>query len=356
MLETTHPCAPPSPSPPGVDSEYGGTKANLPSPCIGSNLQALLNATQLPPSDPRSLSHCAITSVLSSRSDAYGLTRARTFPASPTPAEAFPLLRWKKQPGNEGKTRQDWELDLAAKIRATRPDVVVLAGWMLILGEQFLQHLVRDWDEESTGASSDLSSSQAPAPPSVDPTGASLGFGLPTPGSSPYASSLVNPSDTLKGRPIPIINLHPALPGQFPGAHAIKDAWDAFNTPSASALRSSTSDASATLETLDAPVTAPNDAAADAQAEAGGRRITHTGLMVHRVIPLLDAGAPVVVREVPLVEGESLEGLEERIHAVEHEAIVEAVGEVVRLVKRGEWWEGVDGPGEGEAGSSASRV
>ncbi|TNY21428.1 hypothetical protein DMC30DRAFT_200152 [Rhodotorula diobovata] len=322
----------------------------------GSNLQALLNATQLPPSDPRSLSHCAITSVLSSRSDAYGLTRARTFPASPTPAEAFPLLRWKKQPGNEGKTRQDWELDLAAKIRATRPDVVVLAGWMLILGEQFLQHLVRDWDEESTGASSDLSSSQAPAPPSVDPTGASLGFGLPTPGSSPYASSLVNPSDTLKGRPIPIINLHPALPGQFPGAHAIKDAWDAFNTPSASALRSSTSDASATLETLDAPVTAPNDAAADAQAEAGGRRITHTGLMVHRVIPLLDAGAPVVVREVPLVEGESLEGLEERIHAVEHEAIVEAVGEVVRLVKRGEWWEGVDGPGEGEAGSSASRV
>ncbi|KPV72877.1 uncharacterized protein RHOBADRAFT_55548 [Rhodotorula graminis WP1] len=312
----------------------------------GSNLQALLDATQLPPSDPRSLSHCAITSVISSRSDAYGLTRARTFGPSPTPAEAFPLLRWKKQPGNEGKTRQDWELDLASKIRATRPDVVVLAGWMLILGERFLEALVRDWDESTAGADTPTSSS-APSLPSVDPTGASISSGLATPGSSPYSPSLVAPHDSLKGRPIPIINLHPALPGHFPGAHAIKDAWDAFNTPSASALRSATSDVSATLEGLGAP---PADGAAstrvggaeveeDVLAEAGGRRITHTGLMVHRVIPLLDAGAPVVVREVELVEGESLEGLEGRIHAVEHEAIVEAVGEVVRLARSGEWWE-----------------
>ncbi|GAA5845847.1 hypothetical protein JCM9279_002398 [Rhodotorula babjevae] len=316
---------------------------------ISSNLQALLDATQLPTSDPRSLSHCAITSVISSRSDAYGLTRARTFAPSPTPAEAFPLLRWKKQLGNEGKTRQDWELDLASKIRATRPDVVVLAGWMLILGERFLEALVRDWDESTTGTDTPPSSS-APVPPSVDPTGASISSGLATPGSSPYSPSLLAPHDSLKGRPIPIINLHPALPGQFPGAHAIKDAWDAFNTPSASALRSATSDISATLEGLGAPPADGTAAAStsvggreveeDVLAEAGGRRITHTGLMVHRVIPLLDAGAPVVVREVELVEGESLEGLEGRIHAVEHEAIVEAVGEVVRLARSGEWWEG----------------
>ncbi|GAA5825978.1 hypothetical protein JCM3770_000907 [Rhodotorula araucariae] len=309
----------------------------------GSNLQAILDATQLPRDHPRSLAHCTVTAVFSSRSDAYGLTRARTFAPSPTPAEAFPLLRWKKAPGNAAKTRDDWEHALAARIRATKPDLVVLAGWMLILGEPFLDALVRDWDESSS------SSSPAPAPvdalPSYDPTGASVGPGLATAGTSPYAPTL---HDKLQGRPVPIINLHPALPGQFPGAHAIRDAWDAFNTPVESSLASSGTAASATLEALgDAPAVP----FAEAVAKTGGRRIEKTGLMIHRVIPLLDAGRPVVVREVPMVQGESLEALEARIHAVEHDAIVEAVGEVVRLVQDGTWWDEDDtGRGTGAAG------
>ncbi|EGU11744.1 putative Phosphoribosylglycinamide formyltransferase [Rhodotorula toruloides ATCC 204091] len=305
-------------------------------PCTGSNLQAILDATQLPASDPLSLAHCTVTSVFSSRTDAFGLTRARTFAPSPTPAESFPLLRWRKQPGNEGKGRAEWERELARKIRDTKPDLVVLAGWMLILGEGFLDELRRDWDEEAAGVSSPPPSPSAL--PSLDPNSPSpISHGLTTPGASPYPSSL--PSASLRNRPIPIINLHPALPGQFPGAHAIKDAWDAFNTPSSSTFTSSTSSSSATLETLDPSTN---------EGEVGGRRITKTGIMIHRVIPLLDAGAPVIVKEVPLVEGESLEGLEERIHQVEHVGIVEAVKEVTRLL-------GVTGE-QDEVGSKRARA
>ncbi|GAA5890414.1 hypothetical protein JCM6882_002912 [Rhodosporidiobolus microsporus] len=308
----------------------------------GSNLQALLSA--LAPSHP--LEHCQITSVLSSRSDAFGLTRARTS-TPPVPAEAFPLLRWRKarEARGESATRQEWEHELAQRIRQTRPDVVVLAGWMLILGEGFLNALVRDWDEEddSPHASSSSASSPSPPLPSYDPSSALVASGLPTPGRSPYSRSLL---PQLKGRPIPIINLHPALPGQFPGAHAIQDAWEAFNVPSESRLRSSSSAAAEVLEGVSSAPAAPEGAegAAEGQQQQQPRRITKTGIMIHRVIPLLDAGAPVVVKEVPMVEGESLEDLEKRIHEVEHVGIVEAVGEVVRLVRGGEWWE------EGEVG------
>lgn len=273
----------------------------------GSNLQAILDAT----APDRSLHDCKVTSVISSRSDAYGLTRARSTNPQQTPAEAFPLLRWKKLAGNELKSRPDWERQLAEKITATKPDLVVLAGWMLILGPDFLKQLVRNWDEEDEdeeekerGASSSGKGADRDAErttPCVDPTGERVGAGLATPGRSPYT---VPDRSSLRGRPIPIINLHPALPGQFPGAHAIKDAHDSFL--------------------------------------AG--RISETGLMIHRVIPELDAGEPIVVRTVPIRDGDSLEALEERIHTVEHEAIVDAVRKVVDLCRTGEWWRTTDPP------------
>ncbi len=252
----------------------------------GSNLQAILDATA---ASDRLLADCKVTAVISSRSDAYGLTRARSTKPVPTPAEAFPLLRWKKLPGNESKSRQDWDHQLAHTIVDTRPDVVVLAGWMLILGPDFLRQLVRNWD----GDGDDAEATTSEDTPCVDPTGERVGAGLATPGHSPYTA----PS-ALRGSPIPIINLHPALPGQFPGAHAIKDAYDSYL--------------------------------------AG--KITSTGLMIHRVIPELDAGEPVIVRTVPIREGDSLEQLEQRIHEVEHEAIVQAVRKVVDLCRTGEWW------------------
>ena len=82
---------------------------------------------------------------------------------------------------------------------------------------------------------------------------------------------------------IKIINLHPALPGEFAGAGAIERAWAAGR-------------------------------------EEGLKR---TGVMIHEVIAEVDAGEAIVTKEVELKEGESLEELEERMHAVEHGLIVE---------------------------------
>ncbi|GAA6062986.1 hypothetical protein JCM10212_005809 [Sporobolomyces blumeae] len=308
----------------------------------GSNLQALIDAL------PTTLNSCTITSVISSRSDAYGLVRAST---SSIPNEPFPLLKWKKQPSNQGKQRTDWELELADKILETRPDLVVLAGWMLILSEAFLNRLRRTWHESdplptrsSLPCLVDPSSTPQPSTTPTTTTGSSSSSSQPrslfptieTPGESPYPPTL-----DLEGKPIPIINLHPALPGQFPGAHAIEDAWNAFNTPDdATFITASNQAVKETLEHV--ADSSSNDPTPPGEGDPVGleprRRITKTGLMVHRVIPLLDAGEPVVVKEVEMKEGESLSELEERIHKVEHVAIVEAVKACEGLIRSGEWW------------------
>ena len=90
-----------------------------------------------------------------------------------------------------------------------------------------------------------------------------------------------------------MINLHPALPGESAGANAIKRAW-----------------------------------------EAGKRgEVKRTGVMVHEVIVEVDAGRDIVTKEVELKEGESLEELEERMHAVEHGLIVEGTRRVIEELK-----------------------
>ncbi|KAF7331599.1 Phosphoribosylglycinamide formyltransferase [Mycena kentingensis (nom. inval.)] len=87
----------------------------------------------------------------------------------------------------------------------------------------------------------------------------------------------------------PVINLHPALPKAFDGANAIERAYDAFQRG----------------------------------------EIEHSGVMVHRVVKEVDAGEPLVVRDVPIVQGESLEDFATRIHSVEWEIIVEATAKVL---------------------------
>ena len=93
---------------------------------------------------------------------------------------------------------------------------------------------------------------------------------------------------------IKVINLHPALPGEFAGAGAIERAWEA------------------------------------------GRKgeIKRTGVMIHEVIAEVDAGAAIVTAEVELKEGETLDALEERIHAVEHGLIVEGTRKVLEGLKK----------------------
>nr|XP_018266993.1 phosphoribosylglycinamide formyltransferase [Kwoniella dejecticola CBS 10117]OBR89151.1 phosphoribosylglycinamide formyltransferase [Kwoniella dejecticola CBS 10117] len=285
----------------------------------GSNLQALLDSASTP-----SLPNCAISYVISSRSNAYGLTRAKThIPSIPTKVCALKTF----QNRNPGSTREDYDCEVARLILESKPDLVVLAGWMHILSDKFLRILNGEIEPPSepalpppalgSASTSTPSESQNQSQPQKNQ---SQGTELPDlkdlkisaenseqespkPKSEAPAQAQAKPSDNVEAAadstqdskpdtspapkklpeppmhqsfPIPIINLHPALPGQFDGANAIGRAYEAF----------------------------------------GKGEITHTGVMVHRVVAEVDRGEPLVVRQVEIREGDKLEDLESRIHEV----------------------------------------
>lgn len=123
-----------------------------------------------------------ITLVLSNRKAAYGLTRAAQS-EPPIPTAYLALKPYLNQ--NSGATRKDYDAEIAKIVLREQPDVVVLAGWMHILGEGFLEL--------------------------VD------------------GRQRVEGNDELSvTKPIAVINLHPALPDQFDGAGAIERAYEAF--------------------------------------------------------------------------------------------------------------------------------
>lgn len=62
--------------------------------------------------------------------------------------------------------------------------------------------------------------------------------------------------------------------------------------------------------------------------QAGKLEDNKTGIMVHYVIAEVDRGQPIMTREIECREGESLEGLEQRIHSHEHDLVVEATAKV----------------------------
>lgn len=184
----------------------------------GTNLQAILDAC----ADGTLAAEVAV--VISNKRKAYGLTRARE---AGVPVEVMNLRKHLRA----GGSRLGYDAELARMVAEQyAPDLVVLAGWMLILSPSFL--------------------------------------------------------DLFPGK---VLNLHPALPGQFAGTHAIQRAHEAFQTG----------------------------------------EITHTGVMVHWVVPEVDAGPTVAVAEVPIHPGESVDELEERIHKTEHRLMVEAIGKVI---------------------------
>jgi folate-dependent phosphoribosylglycinamide formyltransferase PurN len=158
------------------------------------------------------------------------------------------LKTWQNK--NPGGTREQYDEVLANKILdhepGTPPDLIVLAGFMHIVSEHFLRVL---------GHETSLPSQDTPRVLA----------------------------------PIPIINLHPAKPGEFDGAHAIERAFQAFQEG----------------------------------------KIQTTGVMVHEVIAQVDRGKPVLVREVPIYGSDTVETLEERMHKVEHEIIVEGARAVL---------------------------
>lgn len=78
-----------------------------------------------------------------------------------------------------------------------------------------------------------------------------------------------------------LINIHPALLPAFPGAHAIKDAWEA--------------------------------------------KVKETGVTVHFVDSGVDTGPVILQRRVPVLPADTLETLEARIHAVEYDIYPQAL-------------------------------
>ena len=241
----------------------------------GSNLQALLDAQNTP-----HLPSAEITYVLSSRSAAYGLTRAsnRDIPTSVCALKTF-LNR------NPGSTRKDYDAEVARRVVESRPDLVVLAGWMHILSETFLE--ITNGERATPGAPALGPPGPSSLPSSTEPIPSSSSTSDSSSTSAP--TSVVSDTPGTVRFPIPIINLHPALPGAFDGANAIGRAYEAF--------------------------------------QAG--EIDKTGAMVHRVVAEVDRGEPLIVREVEMRKGETLEQLEARIHEVEHEIIVEGAKKVL---------------------------
>jgi phosphoribosylglycinamide formyltransferase 1 len=128
------------------------------------------------------------------------------------------------QPKRKGDDRLDYDAALADLVADQEPDWVVLAGWMRLLSMNFLGRF--------------------------------------------------------PGR---VINLHPALPGAFPGAHAIADALAAYQRG----------------------------------------EITHTGVMVHQVPDEGIDNGPVLAQQAVAIEADdTLETLSARMHAVEHRLLV----------------------------------
>jgi len=189
----------------------------------GTNLQALIDAS-LNDSLPIN-----IIRVISNKKDAYGLQRA-TNAGIPTLYHNIIGGGYRKKFGKDNpQEREEYDKDLASLILEDKPELVVCAGWMHILSAQFL-----------------------------------------------------NP---LEKANLPIINLHPALPGAYDGAGAIERAHKDFMA----------------------------------------RRIEKMGIMIHYVVQEVDRGEPIVVREIPLEHprDDDIHELEERVHKVEHVAIVD---------------------------------
>lgn len=221
----------------------------------GSNLQALIDAA-----GTERLPNAEITFVLSSRSNAYGLTRAAT-QNPPIPTSICALKTFLNR--NPGATREHYDAEVARRVLDSKPDLVVLAGWMHILSPQFLEIL-------------NGTTEPPPAPALPPPDLSSLPNQTePLPSQATPDATSSTPSHTLRF-PIPCINLHPALPGAFDGADAIGRAFAAFQEGT----------------------------------------IEKTGVMVHRVVAEVDRGEPLVVREIPIKQGETKEELETHIHQV----------------------------------------
>ena len=82
-----------------------------------------------------------------------------------------------------------------------------------------------------------------------------------------------------------VINLHPALPGQFPGVNAIEQAWSAYQKGD----------------------------------------VTSTGIMVHHVVEEVDAGAVITTRDIQIYSSDTLDTLKNRVRYFEKYVMISAL-------------------------------
>jgi phosphoribosylamine--glycine ligase len=94
----------------------------------GTNLQAIIDACKAGEVNGK------VVVVVSNAANAVGLDRARR---EKIPTEIFPWLPYKKT----GKTRAAYSKDLAIKLKKYNPNVVVFAGWILILTKEFVDNI-----------------------------------------------------------------------------------------------------------------------------------------------------------------------------------------------------------------------
>ena len=143
--------------------------------------------------------------------------------------------KWDK---HGGESRIDYDRNLAVAVNSAQPDIIVLVGWNHILSAEFLTAITTD----------------------------------------------------------NIINLHPALPGAFPGNNAIADALESFNKG----------------------------------------MVNHTGIMVHRVTPIVDVGRVIVTKQIPIYTSDDINSLKTRIRDNEKSVLIEAIEMTTNnLLKRG---------------------
>jgi formyltetrahydrofolate-dependent phosphoribosylglycinamide formyltransferase len=146
-------------------------------------------------------------------------------------AAGIPTLYFPLKPYLEaGRQRETYDRDLAEQLRPYAPALIVLAGWMHVLSPAFLEQF-----------------------------------------------------------PNRVINLHPGLPGAFPGTEAIRRTFEAYQRG----------------------------------------EVEHGGCMVHYVIPEVDAGEVIAQSVVLLNPTDTLEMFETHLRTAEHQLIVEAVQKVL---------------------------
>ncbi len=176
----------------------------------GTNLQAIVDACST------NVLAADVVAVISNNCDALALQRARN-----AGIEAVCLEK------EQGEPRRDYDTRLAAQVSQFSPDYVVLAGWMLLLSANFLDHVG-----------------------------------------------------------CPVINLHPALPGELPGINSIE--------------------------------------CAHSEAIRGER--ARSGVMVHFVPDEgVDNGPVIATVEIPVSAQDSLEDFTKRVHEAEHKLLVDAL-------------------------------